>query len=108
MGCSSSDRRHRLFHGHNQLEHYIHIRDTDLQTFRVHSSLCPSDLLNSLNSLSVTPELFAVIEYALTKYMRIHGTIYQHTVVILIDDIWAGRFIVDENLFPHTLVLELE
>lgn len=105
MGCSSSDRRHRLFHGHNQLEPYIH---TDLQTFRVQTSLCPSDLLDSLDSLSVTPELFAVIEYALTKYMRIHGTLYQHTIVILIDDIWAGRFIVDENLFPHTLVLELE
>ena len=77
----------------------------NIETFHIRSSLCPSDLLDSL---TLTPELFATIEYALTKYMRIHGTLYQHTVVILIDDIWAGRFIVDENLFPHTLILNLE
>jgi len=103
MGCASSDRRHRLFHGHNQMEPYT--ARGNIETFHIRSSLCPSDLLDSL---TLPPELFAMIEYALTKYMRVHGTLYQHTVVILIDNTWAGRFIVDENLFPHTLVLDLE
>lgn len=84
----------------------MHTRGSVLHNFILPSALFATDFLNIIRE-SAPPDISQEIEYALGKYMRVNGTFYQHTIVILVDDVWAARFIIDENMFPHTLVLDL-
>lgn len=97
----------RLFSNRNSLEPYMHTRGSYLHNYIIHSALAPADFMDIIRE-TAPPVISEEIEYALSKYMRVNGSLYQHTVVILVDDVWAGRFIIDENMFPHTLVLDLE
>ena len=100
------DQRKRLFSDRNSLDSYTHTRRSILYTYTLSTALNASDFLDIIRE-SAPPDISQEIEYALGKYIRVNGSFYQHTIVILVDDVWAARFIIDENMFPHTLVLDL-
>lgn len=101
------NQRKRLFSDRNSLDPYTHTRGSVLHTYTLPNAIIASDFMDIIRE-AAPPHISQEIEYALGKYIRVNGSFYQHTVVILVDDIWAGRFIIDENMFPHTVVLDLE
>jgi len=77
------------------------------QTYRMDSAFLPTDFTELLFN-TIPHDIFKEIEYALRIFMRERGAILQHTIVIVVENIWTGRFVVDENLYPTTLVLTLQ
>ena len=94
----------RLFRARNQLETYTGYIG---HTYRIESALLPTDFTERIFH-TAPQEIFKEIEYALRMFMREKGAIFQHTVVIIVDNRWVGSFIVEDNLYPSTLVLELK
>jgi len=100
--CCSKPRR--LFHSRNQMDSYT---GPITQIYRINSAFLPTDFTERI-SYTVPQEIFKEIEYALRIFMREKGAIFQHTVVIVVDDRWTGLFTIEDNLYPTTLVLDLE
>ena len=77
------------------------------QTYRMDSAFLPTDFTELLFN-TIPHDIFKEIEYALRIFMRERGAIFQHTVIIKVDDRWTGCFIIDDNMNPTTLVLTLQ
>lgn len=86
---------------------YIHLRASQIYEYIIVNGAAVLPFSNQYRRDIPQKEANAV-DAALAQYLNKKGIITQSTVVILLGELWAGKFSLVENENPNTLILALE
>ena len=96
----------RHFVAKKQNREYIHLRTAPLNEYIIYNGVA-AEIFAKKYSQDMKGDVDTVTR-ALDHYIDENGPITQSTVIILVGDMWAGKFWVLNNSNPNTLILELE
>jgi len=96
----------RHFVAKKQNREYIHFSATPLNEY-IMCNGDTSEFFATKYRQDMTGDVDTVTR-ALDHYIEENGPITQSTVIILVGDMWAGKFLLLNNSNPNTLILELD
>ena len=106
MSIFAKKKKTRQFVAKKQNREYIHFSTAPLNEYIIYNGVS-AEIFAQKYRQDMNGDVDTVTQ-ALDHYINDNGPITQNTVIILVGDMWAGKFLVMNNSNPNTLILELE